>query len=206
MIKAVVCVYLVSLLRLSAQTQQASAFHHQIGAAVTTTIENSNYGVCYQVILSEKYKLKLTGFYESNESASFRTSSDDKDFDTDMLFYIDIEGQKTLYKNTMIRLYGLLSLGYQNRTWESISQIDSTSDGIIGRSSSNHYTGCPGFGIEVVVFDRFSLSLDTRVIYSFEERNYTITSTYPYYNYNSANFSSNVNYGIGGGFSICYQF
>lgn len=208
MIKTVVCVFLVSLLRLSAQTQQASAFHHQIGAAVTTTIENSNYGVCYQVILSEKYKLKLTGFYESNESASFRTSSDDRDFDTDMLFYIDIEGQKTLYKNTMIRFYGLLSLGYQNRTWESISQFDSTSEGVIGRSITGSYTGGPGLGIEMVVFDRFSLSLDARFMYSFEERNYTITSTSKYASFNNktTGFNSAVNYGIGGGFSICYQF
>ena len=104
----------------------------------------------------------------------------------------------------MIRLYGLLSFGYKYETWESISQFDPTIESVIGRSFTNTHTGGPGLGIEMVVFDRFSLSLDTRFVYSFEERNYTITTAYS--SFNSAGFNSAVNYGIGGGFSICYQF
>lgn len=189
MIKAVVCVFLVSLLRLSAQTQPTDEFHHQIGVSGSTI---SGLGISYQYIFSDNYRVMCTGFYISDGASS-------DTWPESVIASAGIEGQRTLLKNNTIRLYGLLGLAYFfNGDYRSGKLVYSYNS-----RKQNTYNGGGGVGMEMIALGRIALHVEVGLVYSFSETKYDppggLSSPNP-------GFKSEVGIGIGGGLGFGFQF
>jgi hypothetical protein len=204
MIQAIICVFVLSLASTTAQEQQPKEefYHHQLGAAGTFTPDSHTYGLSYLYKFSDNYRIKLTGLYWKEHENDYRSSSDERNLDEDKYFFIDVEGQRTLIKREKIRIYGFLAFGYKNRIGYSLSEPSN----IQSRSNYYQYMGSTGLGLELLVVGRIALSVDSRLVYQFESRKYQILSLNPLFEYNTIIYDSAVNFGIGGGLTLGYQF
>lgn len=164
------------------QTQQPN---HQIGVSGSTI---SGFGISYHYILSEDYRVKLTGLYYF-EGAS-RT---EYDYDVTRVSF-GIEGQKSLFKTSKTRLYGFLGIGYNLK-----KESDSYGSMYSYPGEINLYSGGMGVGFEILAAGHIAFGLNAGLVYSFEERRLT-SSLF------GTSYHSEVGFGFGGGLNFGYQF
>ncbi len=186
MIKTVVCVFLVSLLRLSAQTQPTDEFHHQIGVSGSTI---SGLGISYQYIFSDKYRIKMTGLYLNEDYNNYERTT---------LASAGIEGQRSLYKSEKMRLYGFVSGSWYLKKDAEFYYPDYSSS-----SARNRYTGGAGLGVEMLTAGRIAFTIDIGLSYALQKYHHKSNI---YYSSNDEYRRSEVGFGIGGGIGIGYQF
>ncbi len=185
MVKLAVLAFLMSLSCLTAQENTKQKFSHQIGASLSMI---SGYGLSYQYIISDKYRVKVTGFYASENNSIHMAD--------ELTTSFGIEGQKTLFLTEVTRLYALFGIGI-NR---DINQY--TSQNYIGKRST--YTGGGGFGIMIMASERISFNVDVGLLYSyFERKYYTISGNDP--PPVSPAYRSEVSFGVGGGIGLGFQ-
>lgn len=182
MVRAVICVFLASLLQLSAQECPTQKFSHQIGASLSMI---SGFGLSYQYVISDKYRVKVTGFYVIDNGSS-----------NEIINSLGIEGQKKIFQTEIIRVYGLFGIGmYQivnDYNLENYTSKDIT------------YTGGGGCGISFLASERISFNFDVGLMYSFNEsKHYAITGNAPLPI--SPAYRSKVSFGVGGGLGFGFQ-
>lgn len=191
MSKAVLFFFLISLSTSFAQEESADSFSNQMGASVSSF---SGLGINYHRMLSDNYRVKISGFY-------LRDGADHENSSTDVFISAGIEGQKNLYKNKTIRVYVLLGVGFiQQAGYDYPAQGSYSSY----NRQENTFTGGAGVGMELLAVGRVTFNFDVGLTYSFLERKYyTIDGTAPPV---SPQYRSEISFGVGGGFGLGYQF
>jgi hypothetical protein len=183
MLKAIICVCILSFVNVTAQEQNEQEAYHQIGVSGSTI---SGYGISYHYIFSDNYRMKFTGFYLF-EGAS-RT---EYDYDATRVSF-GVEGQKTISKTNITRLYGFLGAGYNLKRGESRYKYFEHFD-------YADYSGGAGLGIELLAASHIVFGLNLGLVYSFEGRKFISNAV-------GNSYRSNVSLGFGGGLNLGFQF